>query len=415
VLALQVAPAALRRPWAWALTGLAVAVAGANYAGVQATWPYVSKPVIPVAWRQSQVLLGAFSSGRQAALLPTESPVDRARAAERGQALAALRGMDVMLMPLESLGAITYDNPEAARRLAPVRRRFEQDLQAGGWQVVSGFLTSPTFAGGSDLAHLSLLSGIDLSDPMRHDVLLTTQRETLVTLFKANGYRTYGVYPGVFWEWPERAFYRFDVFVDGPSLNWQGPPIGYWKIPDQFSMLQFERQHPRAEGDPPRFVFFPTITCHLPFSPVPPFQPQWDRLLGDQPYDESDLARTLAEKPNWTAMGPDYWRMVEYTYTWLGSFLRRGSPRETIYIFVGDHQPAANVTGEGANWDVPVHIVARDPRLLERLTVLGYRPGMEPPRRSLGGFHEFTDQLLQVFSATGPIGQNTRLAKRGAP
>lgn len=411
VLATQVAPAAQAHVGAWLITLAAVALAAANYAGVQATWPYVSKPVVPVAWRQAQVLWGAWSSARQAVILPPSSPVDEAMAAPSGTALAALGGADVMLMPLESLGAITYDDPEMRTALQAARERFEQDLRDGGYRVVSAFLKSPTFAGGSDLAHLSLLSGIDLTDPMRHDVLLTTRRETLITLFRSQGYQTFGVYPGVFWPWPERAFYRFDQYVDGPALDYQGPPIGFWKIPDQFSAAQLERLYPRDARAKPRFTFFPTITTHLPFSPVPPFQPDVQRLLSAQPYDAEEVQRVLAQRPNWTQMRPDYVRMVEYGYRWLGAHLREGSGREAFYIFVGDHQPAASVTGEGASWDVPVYLVSRQERLLQRFVRLGYQPGVHPRRDALGGLHDLTDHLLQAFSAQGPGARATRLAQ----
>lgn len=411
VLATQVAPAAQAHVGAWLITLAAVALAAANYAGVQATWPYVSKPVVPVAWRQAQVLWGAWSSARQAVILPPSSPVDEAMAAPPGTALAALGGADVMLMPLESLGAITYDDPEMRTALQAARERFEQDLRDGGYRVVSAFLKSPTFAGGSDLAHLSLLSGIDLTDPMRHDVLLTTRRETLITLFRSQGYQTFGVYPGVFWPWPERAFYRFDQYVDGPALDYQGPPIGFWKIPDQFSAAQLERLYPRDARAKPRFTFFPTITTHLPFSPVPPFQPDAQRLLSAQPYDAEEVQRVLAQRPNWTQMRPDYVRMVEYGYRWLGAHLREGSGREAFYIFVGDHQPAASVTGEGASWDVPVYLVSRQERLLQRFVRLGYQPGVHPRRDALGGLHDLTDHLLQAFSAQGPGARATRLAQ----
>ncbi len=410
-LAVVVAPAAARSAWGWGLTAAAVALAGANYAGVQATWPYVSKPVIPVAWRQAQVVLGAWSSAWQGVLLPPRSAVDDARAKAEGMALAALGGADVYLMPLESLGAVTYDDPEMNRALQPARQQFERDLRAAGYQVVSGFLRSPTFAGGSDLAHLSLLSGIDLSDPMRHDVLLTTQRETLITLFRSLGYQTFGVYPGVFWEWPERAFYRFDVYVDGPTLQYPGPAIGYWKIPDQYSAAKLEVLHPRGAKAPPRFAFFPTITSHLPFAPVPPFQPDWNRLLSPQPFDPAVVQQALGEQPNWTAMRPDYLRMIEYTYRWLGRYLRDLPARDTFYVLVGDHQPAASVTGEGANWDVPVYLVSKNERLLQRFMMLGYRPGIEPPREVLGGLHDLTGHLLQGFSAEGPGAPVTRLAR----
>ena len=79
-------------------------------------------------------------------------------------------------------------------------------------------------------------------------------------------------------------------------------------------------------------------------------------------------------------MFPGYLRMVEYSYRWLGGFLHEPEPRDTVLVLVGDHQPAANVSGEGAPWDVPVHIVARDAELLARFTALGFHPGLEPPR-----------------------------------
>ncbi len=56
-------PYALRTRWVWAVTALAVGLAVANLAGVRATWPLVSKPVIPTYWRQAQVDGGEFFLG----------------------------------------------------------------------------------------------------------------------------------------------------------------------------------------------------------------------------------------------------------------------------------------------------------------------------------------------------------------
>jgi len=369
---------------------------------VRATWPVVSKPVIPTYWRQAQLLATAFSAQRLAQVLPPSTALDGALAAPPGQALGALGGRDLYLILLESYGAVAYDNPQAAERLGLARAQLASDIAAGGRQVVSAFVGSPTIGGGSDLAHLSLLSGLDLSDPNRHDLLLTTDRPTLMTLFRAQGYQTVGLYSALSWDWPERAFYGFDVFLEGRSLDYPGPPLGYWHIPDQFSLARFEQLHPRGPGVPPRFLFFPTITCHLPFSQVPPYQADWERVLTAQPYDAAAVQATLAEQPNWLDMFPDYLRMVEYSYRWLGGFLQRPDPRETLFVLVGDHQPAANVSGEGASWDVPVHIIARDPALLARFTALGFTPGLEPTRAPLGGLHDLTAMLLAALAQPGP-------------
>ncbi|MFZ1900998.1 MAG: sulfatase-like hydrolase/transferase [Azonexus sp.] len=392
-------PYALRSHWVWGVTALAVLLAIANLAGVRATWPLVSKPVIPTYWQQAKLLAASFSKARQADLLPVETVVDSALARSSGAALGALDGRDVYLIMLESVGAVTYDEPKASAALRPRRASFAADVAASGRQVVTAFFRSPTFGGGSDLAQLGLLSGMDLSDPMRHDVLLTTQRPTLISLFKAHGYQTFGVYPALDWAWPESAFYGFDVFLERSNFGYIGPALGFWALPDQYSAARFEQLHPRAGDVPPRFVFFPTITCHLPFNPVPPYQADWSKVLEEKPFAESDVARALAEKPNWLDMAPSYVRMVDYTYQWLGAYFRQPEPREAIYVLVGDHQPPANITGEGASWDVPVHIVSRDKKLLARFVEQGFQAGMETHRQALGDLHTLTGIMLKTFAA----------------
>ena len=125
--------------------------------------------------------------------------------------------------------------------------------------------------------------------------------------------------------------------------------------------------------------------------------------------DEADVERALAEKPDWLNMTPSYLRMVNYTYQWLGAYFRQPEPREAIYILVGDHQPAANITGEGASWDVPVHIVSRDKKLLADFIKQGFQAGMEPPRQALGDLHVLADMMLKTFAT--PVTQLAKVAR----
>jgi hypothetical protein len=402
VAAHEAAPYALRARWTWAVTTGAVLLVAAGVAGAVPRWPVVSKPVTPTYWQQAVVLINALSPQRRAALLPKSGVVDAALAAPAGQPLGALAGRDVYVFMLESYGAVVYDEPRAAAVLQPRRQELGAAIAASGRRVVSAFVRSPTFGGASDLAQLGLLSGIDLSDPLRHDLLLTTDRPTLMTLFGANGYQSFGVYPAVSWEWPERAFYGYDVYLDGRDLDYRGPALGYWRIPDQVALALFEQAHPRGPGTPPRFVFFPTITTHMPFRPVPPVQADWARLPTPQPFDEAELQRALAETVDWLNPFPDYVRVFDYTYRWLAGFFAQAEPRETVYVIVGDHQPMSSVTGESSSWDVPVHVVSRDPALLERLVALGFHPGLEPPRPAVGAMHDMTGLLLCAFSQPRP-------------
>jgi hypothetical protein len=72
-------------------------------------------------------------------------------------------------------------------------------------------------------------------------------------------------------------------------------------------------------------------------------------------------------------------------------------------VWVGDHQPAASVSGAGAGWEVPVHIVTSDRSLLERFIALGFAAGLEPQRPALGGMHDLTTLLLRGFGG-GAVG-----------
>ncbi|MCU0896973.1 MAG: hypothetical protein MUC55_05680 [Burkholderiales bacterium] len=413
------APYALRARWTWLATLAATGAVVAHVANVapDTTWRFVSKPVTSTYWRQAVLLATAWSAPALASALPRAPALEAALAVPPGEALASLRGRDVKLFMLESYGAIVFDDAAASRKLAPARTQLAADIAASGRFVASAFVRSPTFAGASDLAHLSLLSGIDLGDPRRHDLLLTTDRPTLMSLFKRAGYETVGLYPAVSWAWPERAYYGFDLYLDGRDLDYRGPALGYWKIPDQVSIARFEDRHPLHAGSPPRFLFFPTITSHLPFGPVPPYQPDWSRVVTDEPFDRGEAERLASAKIDWIDMRPGYVGMFDYTYRWLGDYLRRPESRESVIVLVGDHQPAGTVTGEGATWDVPVHVLTRDPELLARFVALGFRRGIEPQRPTLGGLHDLNALLLRAFGgeALGTMHAAPRSAAAAAP
>ena len=405
VAARDAAPRALGSRWSLGVTAAAVALVTANLAGVQATWPVVSKPVVPTYLRQASLLATAFSPIRLAQALPASPAFE--------SDLAALGGVDVKLLFVESYGAMTFDNPAAYRALAAPREEFARRIAESGRQVVSAYVRASTFGGASDLSHLSLLSGVDLSDPTRHDLLLTTARPTLVSLFRSHGYETFGFYPALNWDWPEKAFYGFDRFYDRRDLDYTGPHFGYWWIPDQVAIARFEQIAPVRPDSPPRLLFFPTITSHIPFRPVPPYQPDWQRVTTERPFDDDEVARALADKVDWLDMFPAYVRMMEYNYRWIGGYLARPAPRDYLLILAGDHQPASSVSGKGASWDVPVHIVASNPALLKRFESLGFRRGLEPQRPAVGGMHDLTRILLRAFDGRAPI--RDAMARAPAP
>jgi hypothetical protein len=73
-----------------------------------------------------------------------------------------------------------------------------------------------------------------------------------------------------------------------------------------------------------------------------------------------------------------------------------------VLVVLGDHQPPAAVSGRDAPWRVPVHVIGRGARVLQRLVELGFRAGLEPQRPAIGPMNHLTPVLLDAFDAPEP-------------
>jgi hypothetical protein len=350
-------------------------------------------PVTPAYLRQARFTL-AMVGPRAAAPRLGPSP-----ALDTG--LRALGGVDVLLIFVESYGAITYETPTISAGLTESRADFDAAIRETGRQVVSAYVESPTFGGSSWLAHLSLLSGVDVRDQYAYTALMASQRDSLVTNFARRGYHTVALMPGMRQPWPEGAFYGFDVIYGRDHLEYEGPQFGWWSIPDQYALARLDALERRPAPRAPIFAVFPTSQTHAPFGPVPPYQPAWSRVQTRDAYDGADVARAMASSPDLSNLGPSYVRAMAYEYTSLAGYLRE-QEEDLVLVVIGDHQPPAAVSGKDAAWHVPVHVIGRRERILHRLLEHGFRPGLEPRRPPIGAMYQLTPVLLDAFDAPGP-------------
>jgi hypothetical protein len=394
VLARHAAPYAIGSPIALVVTASLVVLVGASFFKVAAASRYVSDPVFPVYKRQAHLLAAAFFPDRFRSELPESPSLD--------SDLKLLRGAEVKVVFLESYGATTYERDDLFQAIHPGRQRLEQAARAQGREVLSTFVKAAAFGGASDLSHLSFLTGIDLTDPIRHDLLITTDRPTINETFERAGYRTIGLYPAMSWDWPEVSFYSFDHYHDAPSLDYRGPKLGLWWLPDQFSMARVDELYPPDQDGKPRFIFFPTITTHIPFRPTPPYQPDWSRVTSDKPYSDEATDRAMNDEIDWHGLFQGYINTFEYTFKWLAGYQSLPQARESVLILLGDHQPAGGITGPDATWNVPVHVITSNKVLAERLRLEGFKDGMNPPQVSIGHVSELSQILLSVFDSDEP-------------
>jgi phosphatidylglycerophosphate synthase len=343
-------------------------------------------PVTATYARQARLIVDALTGGTSIAASPAMT-----------SDFSRVKGADVLLVFMESYGAVSYDRPEFAGGLAPSRRELESAISDTRRHVVSAFVESPTFGGVSWLAHITLMSGVEVRDPHTNAVLMTQKRDTLVRAFSRSGYRTLAVMPGLWQNWPEGAFYGFDDIYGAPRLDYRGPQFGWFSLTDQFALAQLDALEIARTSRPPLFVFFPTISTHTPFTPTPPYQPDWPRMLTGRPYDFADLERAYNEVADWLNLGPGYVNALSYSFRSLAGYLRLRGDHDFAMILIGDHQPPAAVAGEGAPWDVPVHVIAGRTAVLDRLRAHGFRDGLTPPRPAIGRMHALLPVLLDAF------------------
>jgi len=374
------------------ITGILVMLYLAGYLGLPVNkLKLYSLPVSHMFWQQAGFISAAVGADRTLDTLTQQDPLGN-------YPLPALRGADVMVQFIESYGAVAFDNPLIAEIIAQSRADLAESIRQTNRRVVSAYLVSPTFGGGSWLAHSSFMTGLDIRDNGTYNLLLTRQQPTLSTRFSALGYRPITLMPGLRSEWPEGIFYRFDTIYGAREIDYHGPEFGWWRIPDQFSLARLAELELDKLNRDPLFIMFNTISSHMPFRPTPPYQPDWSRVLTDHPYDAAELDAALALLPEWTNLQPAYAGTLSYSFNYLGGFLREQAELNVVWIVIGDHQPPASVSGEGARWDIPVHIISSDNRIIEDLLQRGFVEGLAPVGAPLGPLHTLSVTLLESWA-----------------
>lgn len=320
---------------------------------------------------------------------------------------------DVFVVFVESYGAVAWQRPEIAARLGASRAALARAIAGSNRGVVSAWVRSPTFGSGSWLAHASLLAGAEVRDGDDYARLLLRPRTLLTDVFRRDGYRVLALMPGLKQAWPEGEYFRFDTIYGEAALDYRGPAFGWWRIPDQFALARFDELEARHPA--PRFVFFTTISSHVPFRPTPPYQPDWTRMTAAAPYAPGEAERAIAQAPEWTRLAPAYGDSLAYAQRTLAGWVERHSGEHVVMLVLGDHQPPAAVSGEGASHDVPVHVISDRPEVLEALVARGFAYGLDPAGEAIGPMHALGPQLVAALGATPRSAAPAMHAARAAP
>jgi phosphatidylglycerophosphate synthase len=383
---------------AWALRGAAA---------LAVAWAVLRVVGAPVATTSASALavheVRAVQSGLRAhEILAREIPRDRFRATPGDRLLTGLRGKDVLLLFVESYGRVAVQDSSFSPGVDSVLDRGTAQLRAAGFASRSAFLTSSTFGGLSWLAHSTLQSGIRIGSQRGYDQLVKSNRLTLSTAFGRAGWRTVAVSPADKRDWPEgSSFYHYDKVYDRRTLGYRGPGFGLPPMPDQYVLAALRRMELAKRHRAPVFSEVDLISSHAPWTRIPQLIP-WGEVG-----DGSVFNRVAAKETSRAHLFGDsararkaYGASIEYTMSAIVSFVRRYGDDKSVVVLLGDHQPATTVSGDGASHDVPISIIAHDPKVIDQIGGWRWQSGLHPsPRAPVWPMSAFRDRFLGAFGS----------------
>ena len=327
---------------------------------------------------------------------------DSYRSKPAASLLTGLRGKDVLVVFVESYGRVAVQGSSFSSGVDGTLRSATSSLQAAGFSSRSAFLTSPTFGGGSWLAHSSLQSGLWIDSQQRYNELVAGDRFTLSDAFKRAGWRTVGDVPANTRDWPQgTSFYHYDTIYDDRNVGYAGPKFSYATMPDQYVLSAFSRLELTA-GHRPVMAEIDLVSSHTPWAPLPHLV-AWNQIGDGSIYDgvptQGKSAAAVWLHPS--AVRAAYGQSIQYSLNSLVSFVQNAHDNNLVLVVLGDHQPSTIVSGNNSGHDVPISIIAHDPSVLDRVSGWGWQAGLLPdPQAPVWPMDAFRDRFL---SAYGPL------------
>ncbi|MGW5694420.1 sulfatase [Streptomyces asiaticus] len=333
------------------------------------------------------------------------------------QLLTGLRGKDMMFTFIESYGRSAIEDPAIAPGVDKTLKNATKRLNKAGFASKSGWLTSATYGGSSWLGHSTFLTGLWIDNQNRYRTVTAGDHMSITRAFQRTGaWRTVGIMPGVQKAWPEGKFYGLDHVYDSRELGYKGPKFSWSTMPDQYALKAFEELEHGKKHDKPLMSLNILTSSHQPWAPIPKTIP-WSKVGNGSVYKGIEKA---GKRPgdvftNSTKVKQEYGKSIQYSVNSLIDYVLKYGNKNTVLVFLGDHQPLARVSGDNASRDVPVAIVAHDKAVLDRISHWGWDDGLMPGAKApVWKMSSFRDRFLDAYGPN-PGGGTAPAAPSASP
>jgi hypothetical protein len=318
-----------------------------------------------------------------------------------GDRLDKLQGNNVLFFFVESYGRTIWERPEHEQILDPVYKRVERNLKDAGFEIVSKFVTSPTFGGFSWFAHETINTGFKVVSHL-HSRLLQEEKPTgLGHYFRDAGYRPIWVAPATTRPWPGMEdHWGFQSNYFSWQLGYKGPSFAWAPMADQY-VIDYIHRKEVARSAQPLFIEYVLISTHAPWSDIPRYIDDWSKIGDGSIYHKIGRDKYNVSWSHLEDAAEAYSKSIEYDLHVLENYFTQFIHDDTLLIVLGDHQPNQAITGpDNLTWSVPMHIISRKRDFIEPFERRGFTPGMVP-RQPLPhvGMERFLEEFLSDFSS----------------
>jgi hypothetical protein len=160
------------------------------------------------------------------------------------------------------------------------------------------------------------------------------------------------------------------------------------------------------------------VSSHIPWAPLPKMVP-WNKVGNGSVFDpqpaESETAPTVWRNTN--TVRQFYGMSIQYSLHALTSWVTQLNDPNLVLVMLGDHQPHTTVSGDDANHEVPISIIARGPSVFRQMASWRWQDGLLPDDSApLEPMDAFRNQFLNAFStASSQAAPGRRPAAPGPP